>query len=168
MKRTIQHPNHEQACAVLRFAATKEATARGWKVVLHIYWMDDKPPYGLADNDRALLRQVRNQCGPLWLEQVSLPDLEAQCTKTFLGLAEILARNAYGLTLDDLGIEEGGVLDSILHGESVLDLINDPAQDNELGRIDKSDYGVPSTAELNAEDLAAAMEELNAKAGTPA
>ena len=159
MKHTIEQPTHEQACAVLRFATE---SGGAWKRDLHIYWMDDKPPCRISDSDRALLRQVRNQCGPLWLEQTTLPELEADCTKTFLGLAEILARKAYGLTLDDLGIEEGGALASILIGESALDLVNDPAQDSELGRIDKDDYGVPSTAELNAEDLAAAIEELNA------
>lgn len=158
MKRVIEQPNHEQACAVLRFATE---SGGAWKRDLHIYWMDDKPPCRISDGDRALLRQVRNQCGPLWLEQVALPALEADCTKTFLGLAEILARTAYGLTLDDLGIEEGGVLESILNGESVLDLVNDPAQDADLGRIDKSDYGVPSTAELNQDDLAAAIAQLN-------
>jgi hypothetical protein len=159
MKRTTQHPTHEQACAVLRFATTN---GKAWKRALEEHWLNECSAHRLNANDAALLRQVRNQCGPTWLNGVTLPALEAQCTKTFLDLAEILARKAYGLTLDDLGIEEGGVLESILNGESVLDLVNDPAQDSDLGRIDKSDYGVPSTAELNQEDLAAALEELNA------
>lgn len=161
MKHTIKQPDFEQACAVVRFANTNDAANRGWKPALHIYWMDDKPAPGLTDDDRCLLRQVRNQCGPLWLEQVSLPALTEQCTQTFLGLAEILVRKCYGLTLDDLGIEEGGVVGCILNGESVLELVNDPAQDCDLGRIDKSDYGVPSTAELTRDDLAAAIAELN-------
>lgn len=159
MKRVIQQPNHEQACAVLRFATSNGVA---WKRALDEHWLSNCSVHRLTDADAALLRQVRNQCGPLWVEQVALPALQADCTKTFLGLAEILARKAYGLTLDDLGIEEGGVLESILNGESVLDLVNDPAQDADLGRIDKDDYGVPSTAELNADDLAAALEELTA------
>lgn len=160
MKRTTQQPTHEQACAVLRFATSNGVA---WKRALDEHWLSNCSVHRMGDGDATLLRQVRNQCGPTWLNSVTLPTLVAQCTKTFLGLAEILARKAYGLTLDDLGISEDGVFESILNGESVLDLINDPAQDSELGRIDKSDYGVPSTAELNQEDLAAAIEELNAQ-----
>lgn len=160
MKHTIQQPNHEQACAVLRFATSNGVA---WKRALEEHWLNNCSVHRLTDSDAALLRQVRNQCGPTWLNSVALPALESQCIKTFLALAEILARKAYGLTLDDLGIAEHWVFESILNGEGVLAVVNDPAQDSELGRIDKSDYGVPSTAELNQEDLAAALEELNAQ-----
>ena len=158
MKHTVNQPDFEQACAVVRFA---NSNGHAWKRALEEHWLNECSAHRLSDSDRAWLRQVRNQCGPTWLQQTSLPTLTDQCAKTFLALAEILVRKCYGLTLDDLGIEENGVIGCILNGESVLELVNDPAQDSELGRIDKSDYGVPSTAELTRADLAAALAELN-------
>lgn len=158
MKHTVNQPDFEQACAVVRFA---NSNGNAWKRALEEHWLNECSAHRLTDYDRAWLRQVRNQCGPTWLTQVSLPALSEQCTKTFLDLAEILVRKHYGLTLDDLSIDETYVNGCIQNGESVLAAVNEPGQGFNLSRIDKSDYGVPSTAELTREDLAAALAELN-------
>jgi hypothetical protein len=159
MKRTINHPNHEQACAVLRFA---HSNGGAWKRALHEHWLNECSAHRLSDDDRALLRQVRNQCGPLWLEQVSLPALTATCVLPNMKVCAILAKTHYGLTPADLGLEERELTAGILEGESLLDLINHPAQKYDLGRLDKSHWGEPSTEPLNDADLAAAVAQLDA------
>jgi len=159
MKREIQPPTHEQACAVLRFA---KSNGLAWKRALAEHWMNECSAHRLTDADRALLRQVRNQCGPLWLEQVRVPELTATCVLPNMKVCAILAKTHYGVTPADLGIEDRELTACILEGESLLEVINRPAQKYELVRLDKSHWGVPSTDPLNDEDLAAAIAQVNA------
>ena len=63
MKHTINHPNPEQMARVRAFA---EEHGAGWKKTLNSYWFTGRDA---AQPDGHLLRQVRNQCGPKWLEQ---------------------------------------------------------------------------------------------------
>lgn len=59
----------DQAQAILRFAASN---GRHWKSKLLSAWTsgrDERLP------DSGLLRQVRNELGPVWLSQVSLKGL---------------------------------------------------------------------------------------------
>lgn len=68
----MRQPDREQAAAVVRFA---ERHGGRWKADLHVCWMRAAYPDTL-EGDKALLQQVRNECGPLWLEKVTLKDLE--------------------------------------------------------------------------------------------
>jgi hypothetical protein len=160
MKREIQQPTHEQACAVLRFA---KSNGLAWKRALAEHWMNECSAHRLTDADRALLRQARNQCGPLWLEQISLPELTATCVLPNMKVCAILAKTHYGLTPDELGIDDRKLLDGVLHGgESLLELVNYPAEKYNLSRIDKTEgWGIPSKDPLDEDDLAAAIAQLN-------
>ena len=55
------------------------------------------------------------------------------------------------------------VLDGVLHGgESLLELVNYPAEKYNLSRIDKTEgWGIPSKDPLDEDDLAAAIAQLN-------
>jgi hypothetical protein len=160
MKRDIQHPTHEQACAVLRFAHTN---GKAWKRALEEHWLNECSAHRLSDADRALLRQVRNQCGPTWLTGVTLPALTATCVLPDMKVCAILAKTHYGLTPDELGIDDQKLLDCVLHGgESLLELVNYPAEKYDLSRIDKTEgWGIPSKTPLDEDDLAAAIAQLN-------
>lgn len=68
----MRYPDREQAAALVRFA---ERQGGRWKAELHICWMNAAYP-DAPEADRPLLQQVRNEFGPLWLEKVSLKDLE--------------------------------------------------------------------------------------------
>jgi len=65
-------PDMEQRAAVRRFARKQGGR---WKAELHICWMNAAYP-DAPEADKPLLQQVRNQFGPLWLEKVTLKDLE--------------------------------------------------------------------------------------------
>ena len=68
-------PTKEQARAVARFA---ERNGRCWKSKLRNSWLRDLRPCGSdqARADNAVLRQVRNECGPMWLHKVKLEDIK--------------------------------------------------------------------------------------------
>lgn len=68
-------PTKEQARAVARFA---ERNGRCWKSRLRNSWLRDLRPCGSdqARADSAVLRQVRNECGPMWLHKVKLEDIK--------------------------------------------------------------------------------------------
>lgn len=68
-------PTKEQARAVARFA---ERNGRHWKSKLRNSWLKDLRPCGSdqARADNATLRQVRNECGPMWLHKVKLEDIK--------------------------------------------------------------------------------------------
>jgi len=68
----MKQPDMEQRAAVRRFA---EQYGGGWKAGLHRCWMLATYPHS-SEADRTLLQQVRNQFGPLWLENITLKDLE--------------------------------------------------------------------------------------------
>lgn len=160
MKRTIPQPTHEQACAVLRFATSNGVA---WKRALEEHWLNNCSVHRLSENDAALLRQVRNQCGPTWLTNITLPALTATCLLPGMKTCAILAKTHYGLTPDDLGIDDRKLLDCVLHdGESLLELVNYPAEKYNLSRIDKTEgWGIPSKTPLDEDDLAAAIAQLN-------
>ena len=68
-------PNKQQAGAIVRFAARN---GRNWKSKLRYSWLRDLRPCGSdqARADNAILRQVRNECGPTWLHKVKLEDIK--------------------------------------------------------------------------------------------
>ena len=62
-----------QLQAAARFAAHH---GRNWKQKLRSLWLDGAPRrYGVVGDDAALLQQLRNQRGPLWLCKVRTADL---------------------------------------------------------------------------------------------
>ena len=64
-------PNREQAGALVRFAETH---GRSWRDNLRSHWTGG--PDFVLERDRPLLRQVRNECGPRWLNKISLTELK--------------------------------------------------------------------------------------------
>ena len=63
----LEGPNQEQLAALQRYATAK---GRFWKAALHDAWFsgaDEREP------DSHLLRQVRNQFGPVWLRSKKNP-----------------------------------------------------------------------------------------------
>lgn len=64
-------PNKEQAGTLVRFAETH---GRSWRDNLRSHRMGG-PDFAL-ERDRPLLRQVRNECGPDWLNRISLAELK--------------------------------------------------------------------------------------------
>ena len=68
-------PTKEQARALVRFAGRN---GRHWKSKLRNSWLKDLRPCGSdqAREDNATLRQVRNECGPMWLHKVKLEEIQ--------------------------------------------------------------------------------------------
>lgn len=64
-------PTKEQAKALLRFSEAHHK----WKEALMSHWRGG--PERVLESDRHLLRQVRNQLGPTWLNKVDKKELEA-------------------------------------------------------------------------------------------
>jgi hypothetical protein len=81
--------------------------------------------------------------------------------RNLLALVEFMGQKHYGQSAADFNLDENGAVQCIRDNISALDVINECAEDFNLDRIDKSDYGVPSQTLLNDADLKAAMDELN-------
>lgn len=66
----MRQPNPEQTAALVKFA---EREGRQWKHKLRECWMLARYP---ADPETChLLQQTRNDCGPYWLEKITLKQL---------------------------------------------------------------------------------------------
>lgn len=61
-------PTHEHVAALQRFA---DRRGRYWKATLRCMWFNGRD---IDEPDGALLRQIRNQLGPEWLEDFKLPE----------------------------------------------------------------------------------------------
>lgn len=72
-----QAPEPAQALAALRFSMDH---GKNWKYKLRQLWLDGNyRAYGVSQDDCALLQQLRNQLGPMWLRNVTREDLFVRC-----------------------------------------------------------------------------------------
>lgn len=79
----------------------------------------------------------------------------------FQDISSVLLEKHYGLELNDTHLWDTSIVaECIKQGFRPYQVVAEHAEEADLGRIDKMDYGVPSKAAITADDEAAALEQL--------
>lgn len=91
---------------------------------------------------------------------IQTEEQQSQAAKTFLALAESLAASHYGLSAADFDLNAESALQCVKDKITVLEVLNECAEDFDLDRIDVHAFGVPLKTLLNEGDLKAAASRI--------
>ena len=133
---TYNEPNAQQYAAVLAFS---EKCGRQWKDRLRNLWMTGNySKHAISTDQAALLQQVRNQCGPAWLENERL----SRKVEPVLAVHSIeLAGVTYYDMYEDMPGEHFATRQSVEHHDAPPSCSLAQAMELSIAMLNEADHG---------------------------